>query len=85
MPEIYGFDIDEWNAAKEEMRDALAERARVRGMIPYSELVNQVTTISLEPNSYALAAMLGENGHILALLLRLKVLRGEMDREGIDE
>ena len=60
MPEKYGFDIDDWNAAKEEMREALAERAKVRGMIPYSELVNQVTTISLEPNSYALAAMLGE-------------------------
>ncbi len=60
MTEKYGFDIEDWNAAKEEMREALAERAKVRGMIPYSELVNQVTTISLEPNSYALAAMLGE-------------------------
>ena len=56
----YGFGIDDWNAAKEEMRQALIRRAKVRGMIPYSELVNQATTISLEPNSYALAAMLGE-------------------------
>jgi len=29
-------------------------------MIPYSELVEKITTIELEPNSFALAAMLGE-------------------------
>lgn len=29
-------------------------------MIPYSELVEQVETIRLEPESYALAKMLGE-------------------------
>lgn len=60
MTAKYGFDIDDWNAAKEEMRQALIERARLRGMIPYSELVDQVTTIRLQPNSFALAAMLGE-------------------------
>jgi hypothetical protein len=29
-------------------------------MIPYSELVEKVTEIELEPNSYVLAAMLGK-------------------------
>lgn len=60
MTTKYGFEPGEWEAAKGEMRAALVERAKVRGMIPYSELVEKITTIELEPNSYALAAMLGE-------------------------
>ena len=60
MTSKYGFDLDDWDAAKEEMRQTLIERARVRGMIPYSDLVDQVISVNLEPNSYALAAMLGE-------------------------
>ena len=56
----YGYEIDDWNRAKEEMCELLVERAKLRGMMPYSELVSQVTAISLEPNSYALADMLGE-------------------------
>lgn len=60
MTTKYGFKQHEWDAAKAEMREALVERAKVRGMIPYSELVEKITTIELEPNSYALAAMLGE-------------------------
>ncbi len=60
MTKKYGVNQHEWDAAKAEMRDALVERAKVRGMIPYSELVEKITTIELEPNSFALAAMLGE-------------------------
>ena len=60
MTTKYGYEHEEWEAAKAEMRDALVERAKVRGMIAYSELVEKITTIELEPNSYALAAMLGE-------------------------
>jgi hypothetical protein len=60
MATKYGYEQDEWDQAKAEMRSALIERAKVRGMIPYSELVEKITTIELEPNSYALAAMLGE-------------------------
>lgn len=56
----YGYEQHEWEAAKAEMRVALVERAKVRGMIPYSELVEKITTIEMEPNSFALAAMLGE-------------------------
>jgi hypothetical protein len=63
-PSQYGYENADWEAAKEEMRSILIERARVggevKGTIPYSDLVNQVTTIHLEPDSYALAAMLGE-------------------------
>jgi molybdopterin synthase catalytic subunit len=60
MTTKYGYEQHEWDAAKAEMREALIERAKVRGMIPYSELVEKITTIELEPNSFALAAMLGE-------------------------
>lgn len=60
MTTRYGYEPEEWEAAKVELREALIRRAKVRGMIPYSELVENVTAIDLEPNSYALAAMLGE-------------------------
>ncbi len=56
----YGYSLADWNKAKEEMRTILRERAKVRGMIPYSELVSKIRTITLEPESYALANMLGE-------------------------
>lgn len=56
----YGFSDAVWNAAKREMISILVARAKVRGMIPYSELVQQMKTISLTPDSFALAAMLGE-------------------------
>jgi hypothetical protein len=42
------------------MRSILVGRAKLRGMIPYSELVEQIRTIKLAPESYALASMLGE-------------------------
>lgn len=60
MSATYGFTPEEWQTAKAEMRDVLIERAKVRGMIPYSELTQSVESIHLEPDSYALAAMLGE-------------------------
>ena len=60
MTTRYGFDLQKWAAGKEEMRQALIQRAKVRGMISYSELVKKITEIELEPDSYALAAMLGE-------------------------
>ena len=60
MTTKYGYEQQEWQAAKAEMRDILVERAKVRGMIPYSELVERLTTITLEPNSFTLAAMLAD-------------------------
>ena len=60
MTTKYGYSTESWYAAKEEMREILAERARLRGTIPYSELVGRIETISMEPDSYALAHMLGE-------------------------
>jgi hypothetical protein len=60
MKTKYGYPLSDWNKAKKEMRQTLIERAKVRGMIPYSELTEIIKTIDLEPWSAALAAMLGE-------------------------
>lgn len=42
------------------MRQILIEKAKVSETIPYSGLTKQITTINIDPESYALAAMLGE-------------------------
>lgn len=60
MTTKYGYTTEDWSAAKDEMRQILTDRARLRGMIPYSELVGRIETIRMEPDSYALARMLGE-------------------------
>ena len=56
----YGYKAEDWAAAKEEMRQILMERASLRGMIPYSDLVSRIETIRMEPDSFALAHILGE-------------------------
>jgi hypothetical protein len=56
----FGFADNDWDAAKVEMATILAARAKLRGMIPYSDLVHQMKTIRLAPDSTALATMLGE-------------------------
>jgi len=56
----YGFEQADWDAAKKQAYLAMTDRARVRGMITYSELTAKITAIRLEPDSYALADLLGE-------------------------
>lgn len=56
----FGFAQDDWDRAKSQAMDALRERARLRGMMPYSELVGEIRAIRLQPESPALAALLGE-------------------------
>lgn len=56
----YGYPFAKWNKAKEEMKQILIGIAKAGGKIPYSELVAKVKTITLQPESYALANMLGE-------------------------
>ena len=56
----YGYSLVDWKKAKEEMRQILIGRAKVRRNISYSELVAQIQSISLDPNCYALTAMLNE-------------------------
>jgi hypothetical protein len=51
---------NQWDAAKREVRDILVERAKVRGMMPYSELAVQIRSMSLEPHDQRLFLLLGE-------------------------
>jgi hypothetical protein len=53
-----------WERAKQEMKLAIIERAKQRGMIAYSELLNKVTALQLElehpDHRSIMAEMLGE-------------------------
>jgi hypothetical protein len=60
METEYGYSLDDWNRAKQEAKEILIARAKVRGMIPYSDLAAQISAINIKPESYAFAAMLGE-------------------------
>ncbi len=42
----HGYSTADWDAAKQEAKDALAARAKVRGMMSYSELTTKIKTIS---------------------------------------
>ena len=47
-------------AAINEIIELLKARAKFRGMMTYAELVSKMTTVQLQPDSYALFEMLGE-------------------------
>jgi molybdopterin synthase catalytic subunit len=57
---IASFSQEEWDAAKAEARDLLIERARLRGMIPYSELAEQIRSMNFEAHDQRLFHLLGE-------------------------
>ena len=56
----HGYPQVDWDAGKEEARKVMIERAKVRGMIPYSDLVKQITRIRLEAHDPRLFHLLGE-------------------------
>lgn len=56
----HGFAQEDWDAAKEEARAIMIERAKARGMIPYSDLVKQIRSIKLDAHDRRLFHMLGE-------------------------
>jgi hypothetical protein len=60
MTDKFGFPLKTWNKAKDEAKNALMERARVRGMMPYSELVTHIQAIQLEAHDTRLFHLLGE-------------------------
>jgi hypothetical protein len=60
MTTKYGFPSERWSKAKEELRLALVETAGRGATIAYSEVVVRVEAVRLEPDSFALAHMLGE-------------------------
>jgi hypothetical protein len=56
----FGYPEDKWNAAKEEIRAALIETARQRGMITYGDLVDKVKAIAIPAHGPAIGKILGE-------------------------
>ena len=60
MVKKFGFDQARWDQAKEQAKGVLAERAAVRGAIPYSELVTHIDAISVEAHDPRLFHLLGE-------------------------
>jgi hypothetical protein len=57
---VHGFPPSAWDEAKEEARTIMIDRARVRGMIPYSDLVSRVTAIKIKPHDPRLTDFLRE-------------------------
>jgi hypothetical protein len=57
---VHGFESADWDAAKEEARELMVGRAKLRGMITYSDLVKGIKRITLEPHDPRLFHMLGE-------------------------
>ncbi len=60
MSSTYGLSQADWDMAKQEARNLLIARARLRGMIPYSDLAKGITTVSLDPHDQRLFHLLGE-------------------------
>lgn len=56
----WGFSEQQWGTAKAEARNILVERAGVRGLIPYSELVDKIRAVQFEPHDFRLFDLLGE-------------------------
>jgi hypothetical protein len=56
----YGFEDEVWESAKSEAKQLLTERAKVRGMMSYSELVARMKTIKFESHDRKLFKFLGE-------------------------
>lgn len=56
----FDIPVDKWNAAKEEIRRVLVERAKARAMIPYSELVGLVRSVNFNAYDQRLFAILGQ-------------------------
>lgn len=56
----FGIAAQDWASAKAQARVAMIDRARVRGMIPYSELVTHISAVAFEPHDQRLFHLLGE-------------------------
>ena len=57
---LFGYTDAQWNAAKEEMRQALIHRAREEDTMSYTELTTKIHAIHFAPDDHSLHYMLGE-------------------------
>lgn len=56
----FGISAQDWSGAKEQARSAMIERAKLRGMIPYSDLVTKISTVKFEAHDVRLFHLLGQ-------------------------
>ena len=56
----FGISQQDWDAAKQQAITAMADRAKLRGMIPYSDLVRMIDTVQFEAHDTRLFHLLGE-------------------------
>jgi hypothetical protein len=56
----YGYSAKAWEAAKSEAREIMIKRAKLRGMIPYSDLTNKIAAIKFDAHSRQFFHFLGE-------------------------
>jgi hypothetical protein len=56
----HGYPPKVWEAAKDEAKAAMIERAKVRGMLAYSDLTKSIQSIAFEPHSAPYFHFLGE-------------------------
>ena len=56
----YGFSQAEWDSAKREARELMIERAKVQGMIPYSDLASKIKAVRLEAHDQVLFNLLAQ-------------------------
>ena len=56
----HGFTDEQWSTAKAEVMAILSARAKLRGMIPYSELAPKIKAIPLAAHDQRLFHLLGE-------------------------
>lgn len=80
----WGFHVEQLAKAAEETRGILIDVARSGGTISYTDLCRKIKTISLEPDSHALAHVLGlvsagEDRKGNGMLSVLVVYRGSSD------
>ena len=60
MANYFEYSVAEWNRGKAEMTTILQRVAARRGMIAYSELSNQMTSIRIDAFGLPMSEMLGE-------------------------
>jgi hypothetical protein len=56
----HGISQSAWDAAKHQVRHLMIERAKLRAMIPYSDLAAGITAAALAPHDQRLFHLLGE-------------------------
>jgi hypothetical protein len=56
----HGFSDSDWDATKQEARSAMIDRAKLRGMLAYSDLAKMIRSIKLDAHDSRLFHLLGE-------------------------